>query len=491
MDVRRGKVAAAAYRRVGKRWLITNDAGHFAQLDAGEFAAYLGGRLESGGALWNDLQRKGFIRDHLDFDALVDTYREKNSFLFQAARLHIIVTTLRCNHNCVYCHSSSVAPDRFDKDMSVETARKTVDFIFQCPNPTLILEFQGGESLLNWPVLKFITRYAKLKNEAARRNLFVTLVSNFSMMDEEKFRFLVSEMVGVCTSLDGPADVHNANRVFTGGDSHDRVVRWLRRFQEAADGGLDGKRHFKPGALMSTTRLSLGHAERIVDEYVRLGLPGIFVRQLNPIGYARRKWEKVGYTADEFLAFYREMLDHILEVNRGGTVFYERAALTMLTKILLLQDPGYVDMRSPSGSGFGVLTYNHDGGVYTGDEARMVAREGDSLFRVGHVAESRYNDIFDHPVLKAAAVATLLENQPLCSQCVYKPYCGIDPVYNREIQRNIWGHMPDNDRCRLYMGMFDVIFEKLQDSSNRRVFESWLKAVGPAAPAEPEATEVR
>ena len=42
------------------------------------------------------------------------------------------------------------------------------------------------------------------------------------------------------------------------------------------------------------------------------------------------------------------------------------------------------------------------------------------------------------------------------------------------MQRSLWGHMPTNDRCRLYMGLFDVIFEKLADPKARAVFESWL-----------------
>jgi len=75
---------------------------------------------------------------------------------------------------------------------------------------------------------------------------------------------------------------------------------------------------------------------------------------------------------------------------------------------------------------------------------------------------------------RAAAAATLLENQPLCSQCVYKPYCGLDSVLNRQMQRSLCGHMPTNDRCRLYMGLFDVLFEKLADPQARAVFESWL-----------------
>jgi His-Xaa-Ser system radical SAM maturase HxsB len=475
-------VGALAYRRVGDRYLVTSDVGHHADLSAEDFTAYLEGRIDKAAPLWAELQSKDLIRDHLDFPRMIENYRRRFSFLYAAAPLHIVVATLRCNHKCMYCHSSVVGLEQTDKDMTLETARKTVDFIFQSPSPSIIIEFQGGEPTLNMPVIKFITRYAKLKNQrqAVPRSLFITMVSNFSLLNDEIFDFILKEKIGICTSLDGPAELHNKNRIFTGGSSHELTVEWLRRFQAAATAaeGEDRARYFQPGALLTTTRFSLEHPREIIDEYLRLGLPGLFVRQISPIGFARRSWKQIGYSTDEFLAFYRKMLDRIIDVNLSGTPFFERAALVALTKILRQREPGYVDLRSPSGAALGVLAYDYNGDVYTGDEARMLAAEGDRFFRVGHVSRS-YNESIDHPVTRAAASATLLENQPLCAQCAYKPYCGLDAVYNRQTQRSLWGHMPANERCRLYMGLFDIVFEKLRDPRVRGVFESWLDKWSP------------
>lgn len=474
-------ICAPNYRRVAGRWLLTNDVGHHVQLSDKDFLDYLEGRIEDTHPAWGELQQKGFLRKWLDFAQLVSDYRKKNSFLFTGAPLHIMVTTLRCNHKCLYCHSSVVGMDQIDKDMSVATARRAVDLVFQCPNPSVAIEFQGGEPMVNWPVIKFVTRYAKLKNEASGRGLFLALVSNFSLMDEERFQFLVQEGVSMCTSLDGPAEVHDRNRIFAGGNSHAETARWIRRFMDYTS--PTGRRAHKPGALMTTTRLSLAHGDAIIDEYLRLGLPGIFIRPLSPIGFARRSWDKIGYTTSEFLAFYRRMLERIIEINRAGTPFHERLARTLLVKILCRVDPVYVDMRSPSGAALGVISYDYDGSIYTGDEARMLAQEGTRTFRVGHVSETSYNEILEHPTVRATAVATLLDNQPVCSQCAYKPYCGQDATYNLQTQSNLWGRMADNGRCELYMGIFDILFEKLQDPAARQVFMSWLDAVPGAVPA--------
>jgi sulfatase maturation enzyme AslB (radical SAM superfamily) len=37
------------------------------------------------------------------------------------------VLTHRCNHGCQYCHSSIVGMERYDTDMSIETAERAVD----------------------------------------------------------------------------------------------------------------------------------------------------------------------------------------------------------------------------------------------------------------------------------------------------------------------------------------------------------------------------
>lgn len=477
IPLERSSVAGLSFRALKGGVLLTNDAGFHADLSLKEFRRFLGGRLSEGEPLWRRLQTLGFVPgEHLPLSGLVAQFRQKNAFLWGAPALQIVVVTLRCNHKCLYCHASVVPEERSDLDMTLETAKRTVDFIFSSPNPALVIEFQGGEPLINWPVIQFITRYARERNQREGRNLFVALVSNFSLMDEAKFRFLVDNQVSVCTSLDGPEALHNQNRIFRKGSSYAEVVRWLERFQQAARPGPEGRaRHFKPGALLTTTRYSFAHAREIVDTYVGLGLDTICLRPMSPIGFARRVWDKIGYTPGEFMGFYREAMEHILEVNRGGGKLVERGAFLLLKKILHYEDPGYVDLRSPSGGGLGVLGYNFNGDVFTGDEGRMLAQEGNELFRLGNVATHRYNEVIGSAVNRACALSSTLEAQPLCSQCAYRPYCGACPVFNVETQDSLWGRMPSNGRCETYMGLFDYLFEKLRDPAARRIFESWLQ----------------
>lgn len=473
-----GHLAAFNFRRVEPGWyLLTNDWGKFLMLDEGDFRRLMTGPINSADALYPRLEAGGFLRERLDFKALASSYVKKNSFhWFNGPSLHMIVVTLRCNQKCQYCHSSVVDPSRTDTDMDLETARRTVDFIFSTPNPTICIEFQGGEPLLNWPVVKFITRYAQAKARASKRKLIVALVCNFTLMTEDKLDFLLEHHVSLCTSLDGPAELHDKNRPFLGGGlAQAKVVGWLEKIQRRC-AGEPGKKHYLPGALMTTTRFSLPYAREIVDLYVSLGMDQIFVRPLSPIGYAKRVWKDIGYGTEEFVSFYEKALDYILELNISGrSKIMERMALVLLTKILKGEDPGFMDLRSPAGAVLGCLAYNYNGQIFVSDEGRMVDHQGDPMFLVGDVAGNSWSEVVDHPTTKACVAASTLDNQPMCWQCAYKPYCGAEPVFHYETQKSVWGQMPSSAWCRSHMGQFDVIFRKLRDPKARAVFEEWME----------------
>ena len=162
----------------------------------------------------------------VDLDGLAAKWRTRNEHLDQGPGLHILVLTLRCNHKCLYCQSSAAGEGAKKTDMPLKTALKSVDFAFSSPNPAITIEFQGGEPLLNWAVLKAVTKYARKKAAASKKQLKLALVSNFTLMTEEKAKFLLENEVSLCTSLDGPADLHDRHRKGPDGSpSHAAAMR--------------------------------------------------------------------------------------------------------------------------------------------------------------------------------------------------------------------------------------------------------------------------
>lgn len=456
------KVAAHNARRLGSSVLITSDTGEHAMLEPAEYERYLAGALEN-----EDLVRKDFIRDHHDFGHLLRRAVPRHLLDWKGPNVHTVVVTLRCNFKCVYCHASVVGAEQTGKDMTVETAKSVVDLIFESPSPTLMIEFQGGEPLLNWPVVKFIVHYAKEKNRHHKRALHFGLISNFSLLDDAKIDFLIANGVSFCTSLDGPKDLHDKNRVYLGGNSHASVLAGLRK---VVDKKAAGSKTDTPNAICTVTRHSLGRAPEIVDQLVGLGLERIQFGPLDPIGFAKKSWDTIGYTSAEFVKFYADALDYIIALNKKGVKCYEKMTLIFMVRIL---EGGH--WRFPNADGIARLAYNHDGGIYTCEEGRLLANEGDEFFKIGQAGESSFTDLLDHPTVRASLLASNMNAQPMCFQCAYNPFCSVLPVYNQATQDSVFGRMPDNGWCEKMMGLFDVVFTKLQDPEARKVLESWLE----------------
>src|SRR5258708_39938408 len=103
--------------------------------------------------------------------------------------------------------------------------------------------------------------------------------------------------------------------------------------------------------------------------------------------------QTISYSMDEWLVFYRQAFDYILELNFKGIDLVEGFARLLLTKILTPFATRFVDLQSPSGAGIAAALYNYDGNVYPMDEARMLAEMGDPTFRIGNVHQDYYQQI--------------------------------------------------------------------------------------------------
>ncbi|MAE42726.1 His-Xaa-Ser system radical SAM maturase HxsB [Candidatus Woesearchaeota archaeon] len=438
------------HKKLGDKYFITTDHGSNCVLSEDEFKKLKQNKIDKN--LKSKLTEREIIINEFNLTEAIRLTRNRNSFLYSGTSLHIIVITLRCNLNCIYCHASPKSLEKKEFDMDKETAKKTVDFIFQSPSKGITIEFQGGEPLLNWDVVKQVIEYARGKNKEAKKTLMITIVSNLTKMDEEKMKYLIDNDVIVCTSLDGPKELHDYNRRFLNGSSNDHVVKWIKRFNEEYK--KKGIKNKKIGALVTLTRKSLKYPKEIVDEYVRLGLSDIHMRFLNNLGVAKQAWSDISYSVQDYLTFWKKAVEYIETLKKKGVKINERMVSIMINKMNNEFDPDYLDLRSPCGAAIGQLAYNHDGKIYTCDEGRMLGE--DNLFLLGNVMEDNYKDIITSN--KACAVINAsINDQYACNDCAYKPYCGICPVCNYTEQGNVIAKISQTGRCKIYMEQFNWV----------------------------------
>lgn len=467
--------ASFRFRKVGKRTLVTNPEGSWLLLEDEEFKRYATGTVEQGSPLHARLRDGNFLRADFDVNKSVERLRKRKKFLGGGTNLHVMVVTLRCNETCVYCHASRAPMSATETDMSKEVAEKSVDVALQTTSPALTIEFQGGEPLVNFPVVKHIIEYAKKRNEQVGKTIEFTMVTNLSLMDEEKLKFLLENKVQICTSIDGPEHLHDKQRRLPGLSAHKKAVEWIRRINVAyGEMGLDTSLYHVE-ALLTTTRDTLPLWKEVIDTYVDLGCKAIFLRPLDPFGWAEKTSYKLEYPRAEYMQFYRNAVDYMLELNKQGVQVLERFASIFLTKILQGEDPNFLDIRSPGGAGIGQLAYSYDGKVFTCDEGRMLHESGDDSFLLGDVFTNTYRQLAGHETVRAVAVASNLDGQPDCVNCTYNPYCGVPPVHTHKTQGQILGHMRESNLCAVHKGIQDYLFEKLGegDPGTLETFQRW------------------
>ena len=457
--------------------IVVNEVGEHELLDPPDFEALVDHRLGSDTRAYRNLKAKHFLRDSpsdLPLMLLATKYRTKRSFLQGFTRLHIFVVTLRCDHSCHYCQVSRVSMNREKYDMTRESADRALDLTFRSPAMDIKIEFQGGEPLLNFDLIQYITEGAKQRNKVAGKNLQFVVATNLSFLNEEILAYLKEQRIWVSTSLDGPAFIHNANRPRPGNDAYETTIRGINRVRQVLGGDA-------VSALMTTTKLSLQHPDAIVDEYVRQGFDRVFLRPLSPYGFAVKTQARTGYELDAFLSFYKRALDHVIELNRQGRWMVEIYAQLLLTKILTPFATGYVDLQSPAGAGISVAVYNYDGDVYATDEARMLAQMGDTTFRLGNVHTDSYEAIFGGERLRSLVAASCVESLPGCADCAYQTFCGADPVENYATQGDIFGHRPTSRFCGRNMEIIRHLLRLYHgdDPFVRELFWAWVHNTPP------------
>lgn len=469
-------------------YLLVNEVGEFLRCPAEQFSAFTGHTLSAAHPLYADLKAKHFLADTTSsaaLDLLAAKYRAKKGFLEGFTKLHMLVPTIRCNNSCSYCQVSRRARDSAGAfDMTEEVLHRSIRLILACPSRHITLEFQGGEPLLRFDLVQEAVRYTEERNVTAQKRIDIVVCTNLALLKDEHLDFFREHQVLISTSLDGPAFLHDLHRLSSSPSStHARVEQNIRRAQEAL--GLQAV-----SALMTTTRDSLQYPREIVEEYLRLNLGSMFVRELNPYGYAVKLADQIGYSPEEFFRFYTRMLAYIIDVNRQGRTFAESYAGLILCKMLTPWSVGFVDLQSPAAAGIGAVIYNHDGNVYPSDEARMLAETEDFSFRLGNVLEDDYATIFTGDTMQNLSSAACNESLAGCAECAYRVYCGADPIRHYSTQKDLFGHRPSSGFCKKNMAiirhLFELIFAAETDPDLERILWSWINRTDQASLRIPE-----
>jgi len=442
-------------------YIITTDNGAWALLSKDEHALLRTHRLSEDPDLFKRLESLGIILTKSNQEKIEGDYGARFSHIFNGVSLHIVAVTSRCNQRCLYCYMNPKPISAKGSDMDEDTAKKVVDFIFQTPSKVITIEFQGGEPLLNFPTIRYIIEYSNKVNKEYKKKLLHSIVTNLTLMREDILKYLIESRVSICTSLDGPKEVHDKNRRYLGGGgTYENVVHWITDMKTQFNYDL--------GALPVITKFSLPYAKEIVDEYVRLGFDRVRIKHMIYTGLARENWEKIGYTAEEYLNFWKRALNHCFEINRGGKRFIEGTSVLLARKFLSRDYQAYTCLGWPCGAALSQSSYDPHGDIRACDESRSF-----EAFKIGNVKKDTYRSVYASPrALNVVALTSGLDT--LCDSCVWHPYCNSCIVSAFGSQGNPLSLLPLDNECKIRKGLLEHMFKILVYSNkNRKILMDW------------------
>ena len=122
----------------------------------------------------------------------------------------VVNVTNQCNLACTYCYEYGedkivdTENGQQPKFMSEETAREAIEFALResRENPRAHITFFGGETLMNFPVLKATIAYARRRGAQVGKDVDFSLTTNATLRRPDIIEFLATERVGVTISID-------------------------------------------------------------------------------------------------------------------------------------------------------------------------------------------------------------------------------------------------------------------------------------------------
>jgi uncharacterized protein len=245
-----------------------------------------------------ELYQARVIRDQTGF---ADPPQEAvENFPLQSLVLNL---TNQCNLSCQYCYeygADKVAtPEGKPKFMDEEVARAAVDHLFASAQGrrAVHITFFGGETLMNFPLLRWVVDYGKAKARETGQYLDFSLTTNGTLLSEAVIEFLADHDIGVTVSMDGPRESHDALRVFASGKgSYDIVAPKVK--------ALMARHRSRPIAARVTM------TEQVTD------VKAIFHHLRHELGFAEVGFAPVTAAPDRLYTIQTKKMDSVLDQFR-------------------------------------------------------------------------------------------------------------------------------------------------------------------------------
>lgn len=338
-----------------------------------------------------------------------------------------------CNLACTYCYQINKGVNA----MTFETAKKFIDTIFIdsyregsylhiSSTPAIILEFIGGEPLLEINLIDQITDYFKYKaiseNHPWATKYLLSMISNgvnYYHEDVQKYLTKNKGKVSFSISVDGCKELHDMCRVFpNGGGSYDLAESACLHYKKNYDDGMLTKMTIAPENIEWTYKafenlLNLGyyyiHSNVVYEEGWDISHAKIFYKEL------------------------KKVADLLLDRNLENEIY------TSLFEELMFHPMTESDNQNYCGSTGCMIACDPKGGIYPCIRF-MSSSLGDSVepLEIGHIDEGiGVTDKHKAKISELNSVTRKSQSTDECYNCPIAMGCGWCSAHNYQVTGSI------------------------------------------------------
>jgi uncharacterized protein len=281
--------------------------------------------------------------------------------------------------------------------ISFDIAKKIIEFMYRNTPTEENIEFGffGGEPLLEFALIKDITKYIEQHSMFDRERIRLTIVTNGTLYNEEIRDFVTEHDMSFGISCDGPSHVQDVFRRFPNGKKSSAIVeQTIRKAVRSL-----------PCVMVNAvyTPKTVQYLPEVVDYFSDLGFRQIYLNA----DYSA-KWTPEDCSLLD--AAYRQVADRYIQFYQNNDPHYISIIDSKITVILR---NGY-QLMERCRMGRGEYAFIPDGKIYPCE--RLIGK-GDDNHCIGNI-ESGIN-----PDLMACHTSSKGEINKECQSCGIRDYC--------------------------------------------------------------------
>jgi len=362
--------------------------------------------------------------------------------------LVVLQPTTFCNINCQYCY----LPERLNtRRMSIDVIRRVASELFSSAlvEEPFIFLWHLGEPL-SVPPSFYEEAFAEIEriNQAYQRNYFHSFQTNATLLNMQWIDLIKRYQIELGVSVDGPAFIHDRQRVRRNGKgTHTDVLKGINLLRA-------NKVPF--GSIAVLTNFSLDYPDEFFEFFL--------ANDIRSVGFNIDEIEGVhtstSFTENQAVTRYKRFLSRLLELTEQHQHKIKfREVWTNLRSITTGTDEPYNTTNKP----LKILNIDARGNISTFCPELVAAssqKYGD--FVMGNILKDGLTDLVANPVFQLVH-QEIEEGLALCKQtCPYWSYCGGGSPSNKFFEHGRFD-VAETTTCRIHkQATVDVLVDYLE-----------------------------